>query len=176
MCAQSCPTHCNPMDYSLTASSVHGILQARILEWVAISSPRGSSRPGDRTHASSCIAGRFFITAPPGKSVCTSYLCQSLGPLPGNLFQPSKERNYPQALVAQMVKSLPVRQKTWVWSLGKEDPLKKGMVNHSSILACRIPQTEEPGRLYSPWDQKQSDTTEPLTLSLSSAKKKKNCI
>ena len=50
------------------------------------------------------------------------------------------------------------------------------MVNHSSVLAWRIPQTEEPGRLHSPWDQKQSDTTEPLTLSLSSAKNKNNCI
>ena len=46
MCAQSCPTHCNPMDYSLTASSVHGILQARILEWVAISSSRDLPDPG----------------------------------------------------------------------------------------------------------------------------------
>ena len=46
MCAkllQSCQTLCNPMDYSLPDSSVHGILQARILEWVAISSSRGSS-------------------------------------------------------------------------------------------------------------------------------------
>ena len=40
---QSCPTLCDPMDYSLPGSSVHGILQARILEWVAMSSSRGSS-------------------------------------------------------------------------------------------------------------------------------------
>ena len=40
---QSCPTLCNPMDYSLSGFSVHGILQARILEWVAISSSNGSS-------------------------------------------------------------------------------------------------------------------------------------
>ena len=44
---QSCLTLCDPMDYSLPVSSVHGILQARILEWIAISSPRGSSRPRD---------------------------------------------------------------------------------------------------------------------------------
>ena len=43
--AQSCPTLCNPMDYSPPGSSVHGILQARILEWVAISFSRGSSEP-----------------------------------------------------------------------------------------------------------------------------------
>ena len=41
--AKSCPTLCNPMDCSLTDSSVHGVLQARILEWVAISFSRGSS-------------------------------------------------------------------------------------------------------------------------------------
>ena len=43
--AQSCPTLCDPMDYSLPCSSIHGIFQARVLEWVAISFSRGSSRP-----------------------------------------------------------------------------------------------------------------------------------
>ena len=57
--AQLCLTLCNPMDRSLPGSSVHGILQARILEWVAISFSRGSSRPRDQTWAS-CIAGSFF--------------------------------------------------------------------------------------------------------------------
>ena len=50
--AQSCPTLCDPMDHSLPGSSVHGIPQARILEWVAISSSRGSSWPRDRTQVS----------------------------------------------------------------------------------------------------------------------------
>ena len=45
--AELCPTLCNPMDCSLPNSSVHGILQARILEWVASPSSRGSFRPGD---------------------------------------------------------------------------------------------------------------------------------
>ena len=48
VCAQSCPTHCNPMDCSLPGSSIHGIYQSRILEWVAISSSRGSSWPRDQ--------------------------------------------------------------------------------------------------------------------------------
>ena len=54
---QLCPTLCNPMDCRLPGSSVHGILQARILEWVAMPSSRGSSWPRDRTHISyvSCI-------------------------------------------------------------------------------------------------------------------------
>ena len=55
--AQSCPTLCDPMDCNPPASSVHGILQARILEWVATPSRR-SSRPRDQTQVS-CIAGDF---------------------------------------------------------------------------------------------------------------------
>jgi len=53
--ARLCLPLCNPMDYSLPGSSVHGILQARILEWVAISFSRGSSRPRDWTH-NSCVS------------------------------------------------------------------------------------------------------------------------
>ena len=54
---------------------------------------------------------------------------------------------YMTSLVAQMVKSLPAMQETRVQSLGPEDPLEKGMATQSSILAWRIPQTEEPGGL-----------------------------
>ena len=57
--AQLCPTLCNPMDCSPPDSSVYGSLQARILEWVAMPSSRGSSRPRDQTQVSH-IAGRFF--------------------------------------------------------------------------------------------------------------------
>ena len=70
---QSCPTLCNPVDCSPPGSSVHGILQARILEWVAILFSRGFSQPRNRTLVSSrgfsqprnrtlvsCIAGGFF--------------------------------------------------------------------------------------------------------------------
>ena len=69
---QSCPALCNPMDCSPPDSSVHGVLQARILKWVAISSSRGSSPPKDRTQifCISCIAGIFFTTELPGKP-CT---------------------------------------------------------------------------------------------------------
>ena len=52
------------------------------------------------------------------------------------------------SLVAQMVKNLPAMKETRVRSLGREDPLEKGMAAHSSILAWRFPWTEEPGR---PW-------------------------
>ena len=60
--------------------------------------------------------------------------------------------------VAQTVKNLPAMQETWVQSLGWEDPLEKGMAIHSSILAKRIPLTEEPGSC------KEYDTTEQLSL------------
>ena len=56
--------------------------------------------------------------------------------------------------MAQMVKSLPAMQGTWIQSLGWEDPLEKGMATHSSILAWRILWTEEPGRLQSMGSQR----------------------
>ena len=56
------------------------------------------------------------------------------------------------SLVAQMIKNLPAMQETWVWSLGQEGPLEKGMATHSSILAWRIP-----------WSSKEPDRTEQLT-------------
>ena len=92
---------------------------------------------------------------------------------------------------AQRLKRLPPMRETWVRSLGREDPLEKEMATHSSILAWRIPWTEEPGRLQStgsqrvghdwvtsphltspqgslaccsPWGHKESDTTEWLNL------------
>ena len=53
------------------------------------------------------------------------------------------------SLVAHMVKNLPVVGETWVGSLGQKDPLEKGMAIHSSILAWRLPWTEDPGGLQS---------------------------
>ena len=52
-----------------------------------------------------------------------------------------------QSLIAQSVKNLPAMQETWVQFLGREDPLEKEMAAYASILAWRIPWTEEPGRL-----------------------------
>ena len=58
------------------------------------------------------------------------------------------------SLVALTVENLPAIQETWVQFLGQEDPLEKGVTTHSSILAWRIPWTEEPGRLQSIGSQK----------------------
>ena len=62
------------------------------------------------------------------------------------------------SLVAQLVKNLPVMQKTWVQFLGQEDPLENEMATHSSILVWRIPWTEKPGGLKSMGSQ-ELDTT-----------------
>ena len=71
---QSCLTLWDPMDFSPPGSSIHGILQARILEWVPISFSRGFSQPRDRTWVSR-IAGRFFtIWAMPTGISLTKYL------------------------------------------------------------------------------------------------------
>ena len=61
--AQLCLTLCDPIDCSPPDSSIHGIFQARILEWVAISFSRGSSQPRDQTcvPSVSCTAGEFFV-------------------------------------------------------------------------------------------------------------------
>ena len=71
-----------------------------------------------------------------------------------------------------MVKNLPARQETWVPSLGGEDPLEKGMATHSSILAWKIPWTEEPGGLQSigsqrigPIERSEPASTQILTTS-----------
>ena len=64
------------------------------------------------------------------------------------------------SLMAEMARNLPVMQEIQVQSLGQKDPLEKGMATHSSILAKRIPWTEETGGLYSPWGRKESDMTE----------------
>ena len=77
--AQSCKTPSDPMDRSLPGSSVHGIFQAGILEWVAISSSSGSSHPRDRTHNIPCIAGRFFTAKPMEKPQNTLILKQTWG-------------------------------------------------------------------------------------------------
>ena len=66
------------------------------------------------------------------------------------------------SFVAQWVKHPPAMWETWVWSSGQEVPLEKEMATHSSTLAWKIPWTEEPGRLYSPWGCKESHMTEQL--------------
>ena len=107
---QSCPTLCDPMNYSLPGSSVHWILQARILEWVDIPFFRGPSSPG--------IEPRF-----------PTFEANSL---------PSEPPASPQVKNPPAIQEIPFPFLDW------EDPLEKEMSAHSSILAWKIPWTEEP--------------------------------
>ena len=76
--AQLCPTLCNLMDCSPPGSSVHGILQPRILEWVGILFSRGSSQPGDQTQVSAFQADSL-ASEPPGKPIYFPSLFQKGG-------------------------------------------------------------------------------------------------
>ena len=87
------------------------------------------------------------------------------GWIPGSGRSAGKRTGYPllyswASLVAQLVKNPPTMWETWVQSLGWDDPLEKGTVTHSSILAWRIPGT------YSPRGLRESDTVQRLSLSL----------
>ena len=96
---QLCLTLCNLTDHSPGGSSVHGVLQARKMEWVSMPSSRGSSQPRDWTSVFliSCVVGRFFATEPPGKqfsSVCFyfffKYIHRVVQPSPLSNFYVSK--------------------------------------------------------------------------------------
>ena len=65
--------------------------------------------------------------------------------------------------MTQIVKNPPVKQETWVGSLGWEDPLEEGMAIYSSILAWRIPMDREAWQSYSPWGLKEWDTAKRLS-------------
>ena len=82
VCTQSCPTLCDPMDCSSPGSSVHGVFQARILEWVAISSFWGSSQPSDWTFLSriSCFGKRilYHLRSPPVYYLARNGKCRKI--------------------------------------------------------------------------------------------------
>ena len=79
--AQSCPTLCDPMDCSLPGSSIHGIFQARVLEWVSISFSRGSSWPRNWTGVS-CTAGGFSTSWATREALILTNSCTDTNKLP----------------------------------------------------------------------------------------------
>ena len=124
---QLCLTLCDPADCSLPGSSVHGILQARTLEWVAISFSRGSFWPRDRTHVSyvSCTDRRALYHCATWKAILYWGI----------------------AAVHGVAKS---RTRLSDFTFTFHFPaLEKEMATHSSVLAWRIPGTGEPGGLPS---------------------------
>ena len=138
---QSSPTICDPMDWSLLGCSVHGILQARTLEWVDIPFSQGSPWPRDWTRVS-CMAGIFFTVWATGKNIC-KYL---------NICKYSKQfANFKETHIDHV--------SIWGPCLIKDHKtgkictiltfalLTRPMTPHSSTLAWKIPWTEKPGRL-----------------------------
>ena len=79
--SQLCPTLCDPMDCSLPCSSIHGIFQARVLEWVAISFSRGSSWPRDWTWVFRAVGRRFTFWATREVSCFTLFSNHTLNPI-----------------------------------------------------------------------------------------------
>ena len=101
----------------------------------------------------------------PGISVGKESACSAGDPssIPGSRRSPGEEIGYPlqysrASLVSQLVKNLPAMWETWVWSLGWEDSLEKGMSTHSSILPGEV------HGLYDTWGCKELDTTEWVSL------------
>ena len=109
----------DPMDCSLPGSSVHRILQARILEWVAILFSRGSSQPRDQTQVSH-IAGRFFTTEPLGKPKATILQYKFKKKLKNRSGEGSQPRSWEEGIKeAKQGEKVP---RSWVASCLQERP------------------------------------------------------
>ena len=142
--AQSCRTLSDPMDFSPPGSSIHGIFQARVLEWGAIEIVQ--TFPKLLSLNVKCLSYREYVDGS-----CFYIQSYNLCPLIRK-FNPFTFKIKLILLdlhmlfcylfwVAQLVKNPPAVRKTWVQSLGWEDPLEKGTASHSSTLAWRIPRT-----------------------------------
>ena len=199
--AQSCPTLCDPKDCSPPGSSVHGILQARILEWVAIYSPRESSQPRDQT-CISCITGRFFTTELQWKPHSGNIYTTSKH-FNSKCFSPTRKRVVRTALDSKEIKPMnPKGNQPWIF-IGRTDAEAEAPILWPPDAKCRVivkdpdagkgwgqeekemtedetvgwyhqlnghefeqtaEDSEGQGSLsqYSPWDLKESDTTEQM--------------
>ena len=138
---QSCPTLCDTMDSNPPVSSVHGILEARILEWVSISSSRGSSWPRDWIYVScvSCTAGRFFTAEPSGK-ICWAQLLLLLL----SRFSRVQDSTVPGILWARTLE--------WVAFPSPMHEGKKWKWSHSVVSNSERTHGLQPTRLVCPWD------------------------
>ena len=161
---QLCLTLCNLIDYT-----VHGILRARIVGWVAVPFSRDLPNPGIEPR-SPVLQADSLPAEPPGKpkNIGVDSLLQQIFPTQESnwgllhcrsiLYQMNYQGSYEWAsLIAQSVKNLPAMKEIQVRFLGQDDPLEKEMATHSSILAWRILWAEDPGRLQSMGSQ-ESDT------------------
>ena len=141
--AQSCLTLCNPMDCSLPGSS-HGIFQAKVLEWVAISFSRGSSPPRDRTWVSLIVGRCFTVSATRQESsrkTSTSALLTMLKPLTvdhNKMWKILKEMRIPDHLTCLLRNLYAGQEATVRTGHGTADWLKirKGVCQSSILSPC----------------------------------------
>ena len=174
---------CNPVDCSLPGSSVHGIFQSRILEWVVMSFSSGSSltsfywlyfllgkhpwegRAPSETSCQLILRDRKVLL----KNIVQSILLNVLTLWKDEFGSGSSVASGQDTafLVAQTIKHLPAMRETWVRSLGWEGPLERKMAIHSSTLAWKIQWTEKRGGLQSMGSQRVGhDWATSLSLSL----------
>ena len=138
VCALPCLTLCNPIDCSPPGSSVHGIFQARILEWVAISSSRRSSQPRDQTLISyvPCIAGGFFM-------------CWASKEAPGELLFPGPQLFLRHGFSPTWLGYLDIWSQVWAynpgWSLIVSHYLSPKMVQRWPLQSCPLDLSKEVG-------------------------------
>ena len=140
------------MDCSSSRSSSHGIFQAGILEWIAVSFSRGPSWPKDWTPV--CIAGRLFTIR---HQEIPKYLTYIFSFQKSFIKFDCRNDPYRTFQVAQCIKNLPAMRETQearVQSLSREDPLQEENGNPFQYSCLKIPWTEEPGRLQSKASQR----------------------
>ena len=141
--AQSCLTLSDPMNHSTPGPSVHGIFQARVLEWGAISLYRWTKHLGCYISVSvlhTCMYLTLYVCLSTHTHTHTHIHTKKLS----NIQYSIVNCGFSASLVVQMVKNLLKMLEMWVQFMGWEDPLGQGMATYSSILAWRIPWTEEP--------------------------------
>ena len=134
---QLCPTLCHPIDGSPPGSPVPGILQARTLEWVAISFSNAW-----KWKVKVKLLSRIRLLATPWTAAH-----QAPPPMDFSRQEYWSGVPWPSPQVALVVKNLPTIRETPVWSLGGGDPMEEEMATQPNILAWKIQWTEEPNGL-----------------------------
>ena len=144
-----------PMDRGTWWATIHGVTKSLTwLKWLSmhmqILGKSAAAAAASKSHWSCPTLCNPIDSSPPGSSVSGILQARIWSGLPF----PPPIGNSRTPWVGQMVENVPAMWETWVWPLGWEDPLEKGMATYSSIIACRIPWTEEPGRLQSMGSQR----------------------
>ena len=147
--AQSCPTLCDPMDCSPPGSSVYGILQARILEWVAFPFSRGSSQPRDRAWVSG-IAGGFLTIWATGKLQCYTWWLTVSFNLPNRPVRNTELTSFPNAKLASQKGKCILPRAPWLKSEGVNIRMPGLCQSQHCLLPHYATQKEHPQKMLPP--------------------------